>query len=40
MVIGLIAGKRVLSCIPPEGMPCPLPQPEIEMLREMVGERR
>jgi hypothetical protein len=33
MVIGLLAGKRVVSCIPPEGKECELPQPEIEYLR-------
>ena len=32
MVIGLLAGKRVLSCIPPGGRPCVLPFPEIERL--------
>ncbi len=36
MVIGLIAGKRVLSSIPPAGAPCPLPHAEIEMLRDVV----
>lgn len=30
MVVGLIAGKRVVSCIPPGGKVVPLPQPEIE----------
>lgn len=35
MVIGLLAGKRVLSTIPPGGGPCKLPQPEIELLREL-----
>ncbi len=32
MVVGLLAGKRVLSCIPPGGQPCVLPQPQIEHL--------
>jgi hypothetical protein len=36
MVIGLLAGKRVVSCIPPGGAPCPLPQHEIELLRDLV----
>jgi hypothetical protein len=36
MVIGLIARKRVISCIPPGGAPCPLPQPEIEWLQNLV----
>lgn len=32
MVVGLLAGKRVISCIPPAGRPCVLPYPEIERL--------
>ena len=32
MVIGVIAGRRVVSAIPPGGRPCSLPQPEIESL--------
>lgn len=32
MVVGLLAGKRVISCIPPGGRPCMLPYPEIERL--------
>lgn len=32
MVVGLLAGKRVISCIPPWGRPCILPYPEIERL--------
>ena len=36
MVVALGAGKRVISCIPPGGKPCPLPQPGIEMLRDMT----
>jgi hypothetical protein len=35
MVIGLIAGKRVVSTIPPGGRACSLPQPEIEHLRNL-----
>jgi len=30
MVIGLLAGKRVVCCIPPGGRPCALPFPQIE----------
>ncbi len=30
MVVGLLAGKRVVSCIPPNGKAAPLPQTEIE----------
>lgn len=33
MVVGLLAGKRVISCIPPGGRACGLPQPEIEHLQ-------
>jgi len=36
MVVGLIAGKRVVSCIPPGGAPCPLPQRDIESLQDLV----
>lgn len=32
MVVGLVAGKRVISCIPPNGKPCSLPHHEIEKL--------
>jgi hypothetical protein len=32
MVVGLLAGKRVVSCIPPGGAACTLPFPEIERL--------
>jgi hypothetical protein len=32
MVVGLLAGKRVISSIPPGGRPCMLPYPEIELL--------
>ena len=35
MVVGLIAGKRVISTIPPEGRECQLPQVEIEKLKEL-----
>ena len=36
MVIGLLAGKRVLCAIPPGGGHCSLPQRAIEMLRDVV----
>lgn len=36
MVVGLLAGKRVISCIPPGGKACGLPQPEIEHLQLLV----
>lgn len=35
MVVSLIAGKRVISTIPPDGRECQLPQVEIEKLREI-----
>ena len=41
MVVGLIAGCRVISCIPPGGKPCVLPQPEIESMQSLLkGEIR
>lgn len=36
MVVGLLAGKRVLSTIPPGGRPCVLPYPEIERLASLA----
>jgi len=33
MVVGLLAGKRIISSIPPGGRPCVLPYPEIERLK-------
>lgn len=36
MVVGLIAGKRVLSCIPPGGNTPPLPQLEIEDMSQLI----
>ncbi len=38
LVIGLLAGKRVITSIPPGGLDCILPQPQIESLRRLVGE--
>jgi hypothetical protein len=37
MVIGLLADRRVLSCIPPGGKPCSLPQPEIGSLQRLLN---
>jgi hypothetical protein len=37
MVVGLVAGRRVVCCIPPGGRPCALPQPEIESLQRMAA---
>lgn len=37
MVVGLLAHKRVLSCIPPGGQACSLPFPAIEHLRTLAA---
>lgn len=37
MVVGLLAGKRVISCIPPGGKADPLPQPEIENMQHLLA---
>ena len=39
MVIAVIAGKRVISCIPPEGKDCSLPQVEIEKMQNLIEEK-
>lgn len=36
MIVGLIAGRRVVSCIPPGGKVCALPQSEIESLQSLL----
>lgn len=36
MVVGLLAGKRVVSTIPPGGRPCVLPYPEITRLASLA----
>ena len=36
MVVGLLAGKRVVSCVPPGGQPCALPQPEIDHYHRLL----
>ena len=36
MIIGLIAKRRVISAIPPEGKDCILPHPEIEHLKSFI----
>lgn len=38
MVVGLIGGKRVISCIPPGGPACGLPQAEIELMRQLTDQ--
>ena len=37
MIIGLMAGKRVISCIPPEGEKCILPHKKIEHLSDFTA---
>lgn len=39
MVVGLLASKRVVSCIPPGGKACGLPQSEIEHCRRLITIR-
>ncbi|QWD37526.1 hypothetical protein G6671_01690 [Polynucleobacter paneuropaeus] len=39
MVVGVLGGKRVISCIPPSGNTCALPQSEIESLSEILRMR-
>lgn len=39
MVVALLAGKRVISCVPPGGTQCQLPQTEIEHLQNIVEKR-
>jgi hypothetical protein len=39
MVVGLLAGRRVISCVPPGGKPCSLPQPEIESMQEFLRNK-
>lgn len=38
MVIALVAGRRVISAIPPGGRPSSLPQPEIESLQQLLRD--
>lgn len=38
MVIGLLAERRVISCIPPGGKGCELPQPEIESMQNLLSQ--
>tara|TARA_B100000780_G_scaffold245759_1_gene189946 strand:- start:857 stop:1756 length:900 start_codon:yes stop_codon:yes gene_type:complete len=39
MVIGLISGKRVVSCIPPNGRECMLPHKNISKLKNLINSR-
>lgn len=36
MVVALVAGRRVVCCIPPGGRPCSLPHAQIESLQTLV----
>ena len=36
LVIALIAGRKVVSCIPPGGVPCCLPHKEIQSMQELI----
>jgi len=38
MVVALLAGKRVISTIPPGGRPCQLPHRNIEHMQQLVGD--
>ncbi len=38
MVVALVAGRRVISAIPPGGRPSSLPQPEIESLQQLLRD--
>jgi hypothetical protein len=38
MVVGLLAGKRVISTIPPGGRPCQLPHREISYMQELLRD--
>lgn len=40
MVVGLIAGRRVIAAIPPGGLPCALPQVEIESLQVLLKSKK
>jgi hypothetical protein len=39
MVVGLLAGRRVISCIPPGGRPCNLPQQQIEYMQTLLHNK-
>jgi hypothetical protein len=40
MVVGLLAGKRVVSCVPPNGKAVPLPQADIEDMSLLIPPSR
>jgi hypothetical protein len=39
LIVGLLAGRRVISCIPPGGRACRLPQSEIEHCQRLLAAR-
>lgn len=39
MVVGLLAGRQVVCCLPPGGRPCVLPQAEIQHLQTLAKNR-
>jgi hypothetical protein len=39
LVVGILAGKRVISCIPNSGLKCDIPYSEIENLNQMVRDQ-
>lgn len=39
LVVALLAGRRVVSCIPPGGLPCRLPHTQIEHLQALTAQR-
>uniref|UniRef100_UPI0040488E07 hypothetical protein n=1 Tax=Algoriphagus sp. TaxID=1872435 RepID=UPI0040488E07 len=39
MVIGIIAGKRVISCVPPGGIKCRLPHTTIEYFEKLISDQ-
>ncbi|MEG5182683.1 hypothetical protein QUB28_02715 [Microcoleus sp. B4-C3] len=40
MIVGILANRRVISCIPPGGKPCSLPHQEIEHLSQLLKIKR
>ena len=39
LVVGLLAGKRVISCVPPGGKACALPHPQILHYQQLLERR-
>lgn len=37
MIIGTLAARRVISCIPPGGSPCKLPHPNIQIMKDLIS---